>query len=117
MKWKFELKSIDFVRFNRSVEILTADERLRLRERRERFLDLERLERDRERLGGDLVRVRRGGATTTFSLDVDNIPMTGSIAAEKKFCVSFTIDMASSISRWAASLLFASGLIIDCIEW
>lgn len=123
-------KSIKVQKLFRITRILTADEerlrrldldrllrfeRLRLRERRERFLDFERFERERDR-DGDLVRVLRGGTTTGFSLD-DKMPMTGSIAAEIIFCASFTMDIASSISRWAASLLFASGLMMDCIEW
>lgn len=77
--------------------------------------DFERFDRERERRRGvrdrDLRRL-----DTDLSLD-DNIPITGSIAADIILWASLTIDMASSISRWAASLLFASGLAIACTEW
>ena len=39
-----------------------------------------------------------------------SIPMSGSTAAETRLWVSFTLDMASSISRWTASELLAWGL-------
>jgi len=45
------------------------------------------------------------------------MPIIGSIAAEIRLCASFTRDIASSISFCAASLLFASGLAIACVEW
>jgi hypothetical protein len=42
--------------------------------------------------------------------------MTGSIVADIRFWASLTLDMASSISLWAASLLLAWGLTIACVE-
>lgn len=50
-------------------------------------------------------------------LSLDKIPITGSIAADIKFCASFTRVMASSISLCAASLLFACGLSMFTVEW
>lgn len=47
----------------------------------------------------------RGNLDTNLLLSLERSPITGSIAAEIKFCASFTRHMASSISRWAASLL------------
>lgn len=78
--------------------------------------DLERFDRERERRRGVRERDDLRRLDTDLSLD-DNIPITGSIAAEIILWASFTIDMASSISRWAASLLFASGLAIAWTEW
>lgn len=98
-----------------------------LRERlRDLLRDLDRLERDFERfleeydlerrsLERDLVR-ERSRLELLVSLLL-SIPMTGSIAAEIMLWASFTIDIASSISFWAASLLFASGFTIGCVEW
>lgn len=120
-RFDLKTKSIDVKRnhfFNHNLQTnLDRDrfrlERLRERERFDRFRDLDRLDRERD-LERVLERVRRW--LTDFSFD-ERIPMTGSMAADIIFWASFTNDMASAISRCAASLLFASGLIIACDEW
>lgn len=70
-------------------------ERLRDLDFLECFLDLDRLERlrDLDDLDGERV-LRR---LTDFSFA--RMPITGSMAALIIFCASFTIDIASSISR------------------
>lgn len=53
-----------------------------------------------------------------FSLDEESRnDMTGSMAEAIKFCASFTLLMASSISRWAASLLLVCGFTMATVEW
>jgi len=82
-------------------------------ERLERRLDVERCERDR------LVRRsrERDRDLDLRRLSLASIPITGSMAAEIILCASFTMVMASSISACAASFDFASGLVMEYVEW
>lgn len=79
-----------------------------------RRLDLDRLDRDleRERL---LLPLDRDRDLLELRLSFVSIPITGSIEAFIMFWASLNRDMASSISFWAASLLFACGLMMGCV--
>lgn len=134
-------RSRDLERFERERERLLRRERDRLRER-ERLRECECLERERDRF--DLLRDRfdlvlerdlrldrercererearrsreRERDPERRRLSLANMPITGSIAAEIILWASFTIVIASSISAWAASLLFASGFEIESVAW
>lgn len=96
----------------RERDLLRCLERDRLCLDRERFLERERL-----LLPRDLERDFRLREPLRLRLSFDNIPIIGSMAADIKLCASFTLDMASSISFCAASLLLASGLAMACTEW
>lgn len=80
---------------------------------RRRRRDVERCERDRLLVRRSRERERDRDRRR---LSLANIPMTGSMAAEIMLCASFTMVIASSISAWAASLDFASGLVIEYVE-
>lgn len=126
----------DDARFEREVDRFLERDRERREDRpfdRDRFdrdldrfdRDFDRFDRDRDRRRSDRERDERRRLVVlallllvTAGLSfVDNIPMTGSMAAEIIFCASFTMVMASSISRCAASLLLASGFVMACTEW
>lgn len=105
-------RSFDLERLERERERRRWRDRERRWRERDLLRDLERRLRPRER-----ERDFRLREPLLLRLSLDSMPIIGSMAAEMRLCASFTRDIASSISFCAASLLFASGFAIACVEW